>query len=594
MYFCKSVSGSLTHFPSFAYNEYSIHIHAATQKEGTQSMMKKLLCLLLSVSLLLGCAAPVQAQSYTPGSITQSLFRQAYERGEMIILDYQCGLTLADNAEEFLGEDAVMLRSIAKALPYTYLSLGAGKIDNGLRLMLGAEYAPGETQSAYASILLDLTRDGISLMGTAIEGERLTIKWETLLSLAGLDSSEIAMILSTQSIDFQALAAELAAQIEPLLTTAAQLAAPYAETIAAHIAALPMNIATDVPAQDNFPAAAYEIYVQATPKDVAGLLLALADQLAQDTALCQLLDPVLAQSGMTAADLCAGMRAYAAEIEHAPSVEHILIGLDEAQMPLYLQLSFEYADGESRVLTLMCSDGQAEGSTAVSIDAFYLSAEAEIVSGVSAGCEFIADPLDRNVLNLAGAFVLIEDREVLAQADFYTGSAATTTENGQSGYAATHILNMNATDGVDDIALSLAFDSMQSLTADGGEQGSIAGAIEVAAEGVQLPVSLEAYMLTAPSQASVSSVMSEFIRVPSLGIQEYMETMTLYTAVYDADLTANTTEIAFETASSEELEALGMRAAASLSDMANVLLELLPPETAQLLAKAIAAETTGY
>ena len=240
-------------------------------------MMKKFpILLMLILALMLPTALAENTASYVPGSATETLFAEAFERGDMVTLDMAFDLTLSENAGEIFGEETETLAALAELLDHMQLSIGAGKIDGGIRAVLAGSYTVNE-QSAALDAAFDLTSEGIAVSGSFLPGERLTAKWETLLALCDLSKEDISSIMSLREADFETMLAELAEQIAPMLDMVVQIAAPYGQTVLKHIEALPIETLENVPAEGIYPAAATEISISITAKALGDLITDLAD-----------------------------------------------------------------------------------------------------------------------------------------------------------------------------------------------------------------------------------------------------------------------------------------------------------------------------
>ena len=307
-------------------------------------MIKRILSVLLIAMLLALPAAQAEQNIHTPGQVSLAWFSDAFERGDIILMDMNFQLAMNENCTALFGEDAKFLGALSKVLPQTTLTLGAARLSDGIRLLFGGQYAANE-QTAALDLLVDLTRDGLTVVSSSIPGERLTASWETLLLLYGVSAEQTAQILSLRDADLEAMMAELAAQLAPTLQIAAQIAVPYGEIILQHLGELPREILTDVPAKGVYPAAATEVCILITPKSLGDLFTALANQLENDTTLCAILDAYLAQSGesITTTQLCQAVKASAAESMTDESTPlHVYIGMDEAENFLYTMInSFE-------------------------------------------------------------------------------------------------------------------------------------------------------------------------------------------------------------------------------------------------------------
>ena len=552
-------------------------------------MMKRcLLLLMLILSLALPAALAENAAPYSPGSVTEDLFAQAFNRGDMVLLSAQYGLTFNETASALLEEEPAVLDALSKALENASFSVGAGKIDNGIRLLLAGRY-DAESESAALDVTLDVTRDGIAIMSSVIPEDRLTAKWETLLALCDVSEEEIASILSLRDTDLKAAHAEFIAQLEPLVDMVLQIAAPYGETIMAHIAAMPMEVRENVPAEYGYPAADAEIHTQLTPKMIGDLVIALCDQVSQDATLCAIFDALLAETATadvpapTTAQVCQTIRESAAqELTDETHPLDIFIGMDDAGVPLYLNIIEQSADGTFSTISYIA--GQIEDSDAklISLDVLALNSAQEITDGLSFVVAYDADETDRHVLAAETALSFYAESQELAALSFSISSAA----NGTGGYDGACALNMTILDGDDPLSFTMNVSTDMAATEHGGEQLLVSGAMDVTAEGTQIPLTFGGSMITSDTEDGPISIMQESAQLPALGFEEYFESYTLYTADPDSMMTA-ATETALETASSEALEALASRAMTALEETLTKLVSLLPAELVESIEEEL-------
>lgn len=541
-------------------------------------MMKKLpLLLALLLTFILPSAIAEDVTPYTPGEVTEALFSEAFSRGDMLTLDMHFDLTLNENAAELFGEDAAVLESVGEALKNSIFTVGAGKIDNGLRIMLKGDYTV-DAKTAVLSAALDLTETGVALSCSALPNEQITANWETLLALAGASEEEIASIMSLRDADLETLLAELVTALEPVIDMAVQIAAPYGQTILEHIAGLPMAINENVPADAGYPAAATELQIQITDKAIGALVIALADQLKQDATLCAMIDALLAETGEvdapTTAQLCdAVIQIASEELTDETLPVNLFIGTDAAGTPLYMNLSKQHEDGTSSLFSSISGKLEDTGATLFNLDILTLTADQEISNGLSFILAYTIDDANSNVMNaevLISAYV--EGEEVLTTS-FYTDNAINP-EN-PNGYNGLITMALDAADGEDVVSLGMDA-NIFSLRTENGEELLIEGSLTAMADEEEICPTFEGTLVTEFDGVTPVTFMTESLQMPELGIAQWSESYTLTAAPMSTEAPATVT--ALESASSDDLEALAARAVSSLEETLNTLLELLPPE----------------
>lgn len=547
-------------------------------------MMKRIpLLLALILALFLPAALAEDAALYTPGEVTETLFAEAFDRGDMLTLDMQFALALSENASEIFGEDAEVLAAFSEALENSIFTVGAGKIDNGLRVTLKGDYTV-DAQSAVLDVTLDLTETGVALSGSFLPGEMVAANWETLLALLGMSEEEIASVMSLRDADFETLITELIAALEPMIDMAAQIAAPYGETILQHIAALPMVLNENVPADAGYPAAATEMQIQITEKAIGELIIALADQLKQDTTLCTLIDTLLAETSdsemPTTVELCDAVIQVASEGFTDESLPcNLFIGMDEAGIPLYMNLSKEHANGTFSLVSFISGQLEDTGATLLNFDLLVLTADQEISDGVSFVFANSTDEANPNVTSTEMLLSAYAEGAEVAAISFYIDNAPNP-EN-PNGYDCLLTTTMNVADGEDVVSMGMDA-SVYSLRTEMGEEMLVEGSISATADSEEFSAAFEGTLVTEPAGDLPVAMMTETLQMPELGIAEWCETYTLTAMpqIVPQDLTVT----ALETASPESLEALTGRAMGNIEQTLTLLLEMLPPaltETAE-------------
>ena len=539
-------------------------------------MMKRLICF-LALLCLVSTACAQEAMPYVPGETSKTLFIEAFERGEMVCIDLYGDMTFSENAAALYGLDGTMLGAISEILRHTGLTVGAAQLENGLRLLLAGQYTADDGQSAGLDATLDITADGVSLMSSVIPGERVTATWDTLMQLAGVSAADLDMLLNANKADMLAMVDELAAQSEASMELIAQIAAPYLQTISEHIAALPMEVLENVPADAGFPAAATELNLTITGKAVGDLLIALAGQLEQDATLCAILDNMLAESGedVTTVQLCQAIRQSAAESltdEEYPI--YVYVGMDEMGNFLYLNIVVDNSEGESFIIALMNVPAEENPSlTKLSLDALLIDAADQITDGVTFSALYTG--AEAEAADVQVYMDLYAESEAVFSGEFKLNGGAFVSEDALRGESYAWSLVLAALDGEDVLSMMLSTESLKSETAEGGEQSTFTCALDIGDGSMHIPMTCEVYTLTEAAQSGPTMSVSAFFTAPTLGVSKCLQGCTLRTAVYTPDLSAMTST-ALETASPEALEALAQRAMLNAQGTVSALFELLP------------------
>ena len=157
-------------------------------------MWKTLVAFVLCLALALPCALAEDA--YMPGETMRALFAEAWNRGQMITADLSLQVALNGDVLGLSQEEMAQVEALTTMLDTATLRVGACAIDGGVRVLLaGLVKAQEGAEDVYADVAVDVTRAGLSVDSSLLEGRRVSVTWETLLSLAGLSDEETAMVL---------------------------------------------------------------------------------------------------------------------------------------------------------------------------------------------------------------------------------------------------------------------------------------------------------------------------------------------------------------------------------------------------------------
>ncbi|MBQ8129703.1 MAG: hypothetical protein IJ175_05590, partial [Clostridia bacterium] len=203
--------------------------------------MKKILpALFLAFCLLLGVTglAEEPAVSYTPGEITNQLKAEALKTGNMISYNFNVALDMEDDA---LGaEYAADIAAVEKLLSGLTLYVAGGSVSDGLRVEIAGDYGDA-ANSIGADVSAMLSNDGISLESSLIEGKRITVKWETLLTLLGVPQEQIDRLKDLEDADFEAMLADFQEKASEVLQAVGDAAAPYLGVVMEFVQKLPVE-----------------------------------------------------------------------------------------------------------------------------------------------------------------------------------------------------------------------------------------------------------------------------------------------------------------------------------------------------------------
>lgn len=538
-------------------------------------MKKTLLALLLSACLVWTLpAALAEGTPYVPGEITSSLFSQAFEAGDTVLLNLQIFAAFADGITDD-PEALAQLDAITEVLDDTTLTLGVCRLEDGLRLELAASY-DAEPEPIDLTAALSLTAEGAALESSLIEGQRVTATWETLLALCGLSDEEISTLMTFASLP----ADQKLALLEPF----GALLEPYGQTFADFAAGLPMELREDVPAEGDYPAVAQELVVCCTDADLAALLEALAAQLEADEALAPILDGLLAAFETNTAGLCALLRGAASELDDSEEYLTLFLGQNEAGGFVYMSLYGEDGTGEEAFTVDLCVEPDStENAFCIWGDVLLLDEERYYTDGIAFAVDCAASPERPGETTLSFGMELYEDGDVIAAAQADSTTNAVTTEDGQSGLTIDYAYAYSIADGADAVNVVMTMDGALQETADGGETQAVSGTLETYVGDLVVPASFSVTQQTRPTADGPVSELVYAVSMPDEGVDSCGYRMRLSTRAFDADAVAALHALTLETISSDEMDALMAEAEAALTARMERLLQALPPQVAQLL-----------
>lgn len=547
-------------------------------------MKKRLLSLLLAAAMLIGMlpAALAEAQHtpYTPGQLTEDRFAEAFAKGNAICADM--GLSLAMNAEtlDITGEDAEAMNLLLDALKNAQLSVAAVKLEDGLLLHLSGAYFKGED---YASLdaQLEITKTGLALTSDAlIPGERVTVTWETLLAMCGVDEATAQQVLALRDMSFEEMAEIVTSTLSTFGDLALQIATPYAQILSDFVAGLPVSVAEDVAADDPFPAAAKETTIIVTEKATGELIVALCNQLEADATLAPMIDAYFASSAdpnetpITTAALCAVLREDAADMTDEESPLYIITGTDAGDGLLYLNVSQVDEDGSAVVFNCI-NTAATPDETAFHLEAVVADTQ-QTYTGLSCDVQYTGDPADPNVADLHVNVDLATQAQSLLSAAFDLTLDPALTEDGMSGYQCTHSYTVTIADEDEPVSMSAQGEASSMLTPEGGELIYFSYILDTQAGDLSMRQTVEETIHLMEDENGPLVELVELMTMPDTGIDEAYFYAQAYTLPYAPDTTL--TEWALDSASAEAMDALLVRATVNLQAQAEKLLELLPPE----------------
>lgn len=549
------------------------------------------LTLLLCLSLIFPGAHA--EDTYVPGERMRSLVSSALEAGQLVGGEAHFSLTLPDSMLPDDEESRAQFDALAEVIQGVSLAGGMGRLDDGYRVELGGAYTAPSGDNVYVTGAANLTADGLSLESNLIEGERLSIRWETLLEMLGLSENEIDALLSLPTTDWDSALNELNDELAQAAETFGKLADPYLVTLADFAATLNIQQRRDVEAENGYPAVENEISITCTAEELSRLLHSLADQVEKDTALRPYLEQLIQNCNLTVTDgdsetthvmsvseFCDETRQFADVLAETDGSLGILLGYDDDGLPFYLTLAL--SDGETLdALAFQMLPGETEDTCVFTLRA--LESDGDSANTLlDTALTLTLDPDDKQVY-AAELNVQSEDFTLY----FAMDSSAVTTEDSLPGYRLS--LSMNSATAVDSGTALTVYtgDGLHALTAAGGEQTTYAANIDIYADTTDSllgSAKIESGLSLEPDENSlVGRFYLDEAFTADDGTLSFGTDVALSSWNYDAAETDALRETMFETATGEELAALQNRFVQSAQQKLFALLSLVPQEVLQML-----------
>lgn len=549
------------------------------------------LTLLLCLSLIFPGAHA--EDTYVPGERMRSLVSSALEAGQLVGGEAHFSLTLPDSMLPDDEEGRAQFDALAEVIQGVSLAGGMGRLDDGYRVELGGAYTAPSGDNVYITGAANLTADGLSLESNLIEGERLSIRWETLLEMLGLSENEIDALLSLPTTDWDSALNELNDELAQAAETFGKLADPYLVTLADFAATLNIQQRRNVEAENGYPAVENEISITCTAEELSRLLHSLADQVEKDTALRPYLEQLIQNCGLTVTDgdsetthvmsvseFCDETRQFADVLAETDGSLGILLGYDDDGLPFYLTLAL--SDGETLdALAFQMLPGETEDTCVFTLRA--LESDGDSANTLlDTALTLTLDPDDKQVY-AAELNVQSEDFTLY----FAMDSSAVTTEDSLPGYRLS--LSMNSATAVDSGTALTVYtgDGLCALTAAGGEQTTYAANIDIYADTTDSllgSAKIESGLSLEPDENSlVGRFYLDEAFTADDGTLSFGTDVALSSWNYDAAETDALRETMFETATGEELAALQNRFVQSAQQKLFALLSLVPQEVLQIL-----------
>lgn len=555
-----------------------------------KNTLKRILALLLCLLLL--CPAALAQDGYKMGQPSNQMVIDAFMSGKLLKAAINMDMELDAAALGMSEEEAAMVPMVLGLLRQATITGGVARLDDGLRIELAGELAnEAGTESVAVTAAANVTIDGLSLESNLLTGRRVTMKWETLLALAGLGEAEIAEFTAIKeellAMDPDEMTAmleeavvELAEQVGPAVESAALTVEPYLTLFTDWLFALPMEVSENL-TEEGYPPTATEIAITMTVKDLGDLLTKLCNQLDQDAEMQSYIEMILAQSGesISAADLIAELRASAAQMTDTSMPMTFFLGMNEEGIPMYLELIVANEEiGETLYTGLFCYEDVEEGLV-LSLTLGLYDAEGNALTGIYAGGSYLGDAADENIHDFM-AYLRAEDGGSVVSM-FYDYAVARAADSELPAYDVAAQFGI----ALDEEELIATSEGRMGLTEAGGEFVNDTSVLESNLEGQQMSINATVESLLEPTEDGGFTgyyLVSE--SMPFAGIDAVGVIANVSTETYDAAATAALNVVELETLSNDEMDALINEISEVLmNEKVNELVSVLPQDVLDLL-----------
>lgn len=560
-----------------------------------------LLALFLCLALVFPCALAEDA--YVSGQRTQALIDAALDAGQVVGGETRLTLQLGDEILSMLSGDTesqTQLDALMEVINGVRFAGGFGKLEDGYRVELGGSYTAPSGDNVFVTAAANLTLDGVSIESNLIEGERLSIRWETLLQLLGLTDDEVNQIMALRDVDWDSAMEELSTVVAQAAEEIGKLVEPYLATFADFLASLDIQQRDNVAAEGDYPAVDHEISVTCTAEDLGRLFHTLADQMERDDALLPYIEQLVANTTVTftsdsgettrtttTAEFFDGMREFADSLMLEDATLGILVGYNDDGLPFYLTAA-QTLDDETAAFYLQINPGETENATVFTLTMLEADDEGDLSDRVDADMTLVLDPADPNAFSVE---LNVQSTELNLY--YAVTETAVTTEENLPGYKTVFSMTISEPDENSGLRIVYNGEGLTSLTATDGEKSTFSMTAKKSTffmtanlydEGDD-PIDLivESGLRIEPGDGALSGsiYMNENVDVGGLPVTVGFDTAVSSWA-YDAAETAALQETQFEVATGEELAALQSRASERLQQKLISLLSLIPAEFLEL------------
>ena len=561
--------------------------------------VKRILALVLCLLLVFPAALAEEVvkiiggpdvEGYIVGEPSGEVFMDALMAGKLVGGEIEMDLALNAQTLGIPAEEAELVQAVLDVVAQSKLAFGAGLTGEGLRIALGAQLADAAGENPVSvEALADVTIDGVSVECDLIPGKRVSVRWETLLEMAGMSAADIELLMSLKEMDPQEVMAaieEAMAQLEPMIEMAVQLATPYAETVMGFVLGLPMEVQENLN-EEGYPPTATELCVTVTEKDLGALITLLCDQFEQDNTLMVFANALLqeADAGVTAAEVIAEVRASAAEMTNTDTPVSFYLGMNEDGVPMYGEVYIvNEPTGESIYGGLFLYQ-DADGVWQFELLGGLYDKESTPIVAAGMNISYAGDPADANVYAALFEMYAVEGENPLMEIVMTMDNAKA--EGELPAYDTNVAMSMYIADGEVGVqAVSSAVGS-QGLTAAGGEYSNATATTDVyVGDMVQTQTETVEQVIEPTADGGVTGYTKVVETMPASGVDK-LEMLITYTSE-DIDMAASKAleQVAVEQATDEQLTTLLMEVINAASEKLPALMNNVPAP----LLEAVMAE----
>ncbi len=522
---------------------------------------KRLMALVLCL-LLVFPAALAEGAAYVIGEPTNAAFMDAFAAGKLVGGEIELDLALNAETLGIPAEEAELVQAVLDVIAQSKLTFGAGLTGEGLRIALGAQMtdAAGENPVA-VDALADVTLDGVAVESDLIPGKRVSVKWETLLEMAGMSAADIEMLMSLKELDPEAVMAAIEAaiaELEPMIEMAVQLATPYVETVASFVLSLPIEVQENLN-EEGYPPTATELCVTVTEKDLGTLITLLCDQFEQDNTLVVFANALLQEmdAGVTAQEVIAEVRAAAAEMTNTDTPVSFYLGMNEDGVPLYGEVYIVNEPSGESIYGGLFLYQDADGVWQFELLGGLYDEEDNPIAALGMNTSYIGDPSDANVYAALFEMYAVEGENPLMEIVMTMDN--TKVEGELPTYDTNVAMSMYIDDGDVGVQAVASAVGRQGLTAAGGEYSNVTATTDVYVGDVaQTQTETVEQVVEPTADGGVTGYTKVVETMPASGVDKLEMTITYNSEDIDQAASKALEQIAIEEATEEQMNALLM------------------------------------